>query len=291
MTPEEYARMYQQTYGVSAYENNSYLHCNEDDVPEWVTPRMRQQYRDFEGAIRFMDDEYLTSNAFASYGDNDSERDLLLLGYNEEGLVGIDAPDTVCGFPMSTQVHDTLEKLPITEDSTVKFGYGTPDNTVSFKEICACPCFQLSLGNCSVRNDYHDCEECDYCNKLKSVSITRFLTLGGAEVYFSDDREMVDPYPRKKLRSRVYRYTPFSLCGYRIASKVANYMPLLIIIDGVNLPIYETPEHGSRPLLVAVERNRANQSPIPGKPKPSGQVGMSQSDWNFLVKQNRFPKP
>jgi hypothetical protein len=240
MSPEEYAAMYQQVYGCSAFENNSYLYFEEEEVPESVDHSTVNKYRDFEGAIRFMDNEYLVQDAFASYPDNDVAS-FTVIGNLDDDEMGFDAPDFVHGFPAPVQYasyhQETVLAGPVIDFQVKPFD--KPTKTMNTDQIRHCPCFNLQFytGVDPILASAHSCEDCEWCTYVPPVKFSQFLALSGGTVYFSHPREILTSYPKKRIKDNAYAFVPFSLCGVPIIRKMASKrtLPLSLVFDRQNI--------------------------------------------------------
>jgi len=219
MTPEEYAAMYQQVYGTSAFESNSYLHFDEDSVPDYVGPETVNAYRDFEGAIRFMDSDYLVQDAFYS-PTSPSPVDFTVIGNLDDEEIGFDAPEFVHGFPFPPSLADeVLKEIQVDVLPTVStFSEGNQVHVATPETVRSCPCFNLQLyhGVDPSLASSHTCEDCSWCLAAPKLRFSQFLAFAGGTVYFSHPRVLKTSYPKKRIRDNAYTFVPFSICSVPI---------------------------------------------------------------------------
>jgi hypothetical protein len=186
MDAAKYEEMYLQTYGISACEGNSYLHCDEDSKLKTSNAEFNK-YKDFSGAIKFMDDEYLNNYPYdiEDIGDDDSEYEFAY-GFDEDGDPHrYDTNQVVHGYPLTyKEVRDGYLSPSLREDDLVEFSYEGKRETATKRELSKCPCFLMSNSLCT--KDKTVCDGCAWCEVFPAYNPFRMFQFLGSTFRLGD---------------------------------------------------------------------------------------------------------
>jgi hypothetical protein len=215
MSPEEYAEMFARTYGYSPTEGNSYLFC--DEKPEEVDDAEYYRYRDFSGAVQYMDHDYLVQDAFDDDNDSEYSDDYAIMDESNEASMSINATDTIHGFPLgSAACADLLTSLAETRCDGELFPHAVDAKIVNMENneevsfgtlVRKCPCFCLCIA--VINPVSHDCYDCVWCKSFMPMRISQALVHSGAKVFLPPERKVTTKYPHVTLNDGSLLFPPY----------------------------------------------------------------------------------
>jgi hypothetical protein len=173
MSPDEYRAMFRQVYGYEPEEGNSYL--STDEKPDDVSWSEYNKYRDYSGAIDYMDEDYYEYSPI--YADESDEEDVLdnyptnvIINpvHGEPYSTAIDS--LVHAFPLPHHQVQEIEALPIDTPAKLIVHSGGESAIESIATLRQCPCFCVSIGDFKPWPGEHFCDNCNWCKAVPPVN-------------------------------------------------------------------------------------------------------------------------